>query len=366
MKHAAMNRLSLRFRAPFADTRGMRRIIPGLVATCSLLAPLIPTAPAGAQSGPGAGAGSGFLSGPPRRPTTSRATTAPSTTRPATTSTSTSTTSATTRPSTTTSPTTTSTSTSTSSATTRPPSPSAGCGGCWVPPVKTSWQIQFSGTLDTTVDATLFDVDGFDTMAATVAALHTNGRKVACYLSAGTYEDWRPDAASYPSSILGNALADWPGERWVDVRDVTRPQSALAAILRARIAMCATKGFDALDFDNVDGYANSPGFPFTAADQLTFNRWLAAEGHAQRMSVALKNDLDQIPQLVSSFDWAVNEQCQQYGECDLLLPFVSAGKAVMQIEYSGASTAFCPSANARDFNAIKKRTSLDAYRVACR
>ena len=97
-----------------------------------------------------------------------------------------------------------------------------------------------------------------------------------------------------------------------------------------------------------------------------FNRWLAAEAHAQRLSVALKNDLDQIPQLVGAFDWAVNEQCNQYSECDRLLPFVTAGKAVMEIEYSGSTATFCPAANARNFNAIKKKLSLDAYRVACR
>ena len=215
--------------------------------------------------------------------------------------------------------------------------------------MQTSWQIQFSGTLDTTVAATLFDVDGFDTSALTVAALHANGKRAACYVSAGTYENWRSDAATYPANILGNALADWPGERWVDVRDVTRPQSPLAAILRSRIAMCVAKGFDAVDFDNVDGYTNNPGFPFTANDQLVFNRWLAAEAHAQRLSVSLKNDLDQIPQLVGAFDWAVNEQCNQYSECDRLLPFVTAGKAVMEIEYSGSTATFCPAANARNF-----------------
>ena len=232
--------------------------------------------------------------------------------------------------------------------------------------MRTAWQIQFSGVLDTTVDATLFEVDGFDTTAAAVTALHAAGKRVACYISAGTYENWRPDAGSYSPQILGNNLADWLGERWVDVRDVVRPQSVLAAILRARIAMCAAKGFDAIDFDNVDGYTNNPGFPFTAADQLVFNRWLASEAHAQRLSAALKNDIAQVAQLVGSFDWAVNEQCHQYNECDAMLPFVNAGKAVMQIEYSAAVTSFCPPANARNFNAIKKNLSLNAYRVACR
>ena len=301
---------------------------------------------------------------PTTQPTTTQPATTPPTTQPATTQPPPATQPATTQPATT-PPT---TQPATTPPTTAPPTTqsSGGCGGCWIPPLQTSWQIQFSATLDTTVDATLFDLDGFDTPAATVSSLHAAGKRVACYVSAGTYENWRPDAASYSPSILGNNLADWPGERWVDIRDVTRPSSTLAAILRARIAMCAAKGFDAVDFDNVDGYTNNPGFAFTASDQLVFNRWLATEAHAQRLSAALKNDLAQIPQLVGTFDWAVNEQCWQYNECDLLLPFVNAGKAVMQIEYSASTTSFCPSANARNFNAIKKKLSLNASRVACR
>ena len=40
------------------------------------------------------------------------------------------------------------------------------------------------------------------------------------------------------------------------------------------------------------------------------------------MSVGLKNDLDQVPELVADFDFAVNEQCFQYEECDRLAPFI--------------------------------------------
>lgn len=36
--------------------------------------------------------------------------------------------------------------------------------------------------------------------------------------SAGTYESWRPDASSFLPTDLGNALADWPGERWLNIR----------------------------------------------------------------------------------------------------------------------------------------------------
>ena len=239
--------------------------------------------------------------------------------------------------------------------------PPAPCVGCYVPAANTSWQIQLNGTVSLTPIATLYDIDGFDNTAATVAKLHAKGRKVACYFSAGSFENWRPDAASFPADVKG-ASNGWPGERWLDVRRL----DVLGPIIESRLDMCKAKGFDSADPDNVDGYTNVTGFPLTAADQLTFNTFVANAAHARGLSVALKNDLDQIPQLVGYFDWALNEQCYQFGECDLLTPFSAQGKAVMEIEYRGLKTTFCPPANARNFNAIKKNLDLKVFRSACR
>jgi hypothetical protein len=71
--------------------------------------------------------------------------------------------------------------------------------------------------------------------------------------------------------------------------------------------MCKSKGFLAVDPDNVDGYSNVNGKGLTAADQLDFNRFLAGEAHKQGVAVGLKNDNDQIAQLVDVFDFFVNE-----------------------------------------------------------
>src|SRR5437867_10119440 len=86
-----------------------------------------------------------------------------------------------------------------------PPTP---CPGCWVPAPFTSWQIQFTGTLDQSLNATLYEVDLFDTPPETVTALHAAGHRVICYLDAGTWEPFRPDASSYPDSVKGNPVAD--------------------------------------------------------------------------------------------------------------------------------------------------------------
>lgn len=207
----------------------------------------------------------------------------------------------------------------------------------------------------------MYDIDLFDNSASVVAALHAQGRKVICYLSAGTYENWRPDAASFPASVLGGGVSGWPGEKWLDVRQI----STLAPIMRARLDLCRQKGFDGVEPDNVDGYANSTGLPLTAQDQLAYNRWFVQEAHARGLSIGLKNDLDQIPDLLGIYDWALNEQCFQYGECAKLVPFINAGKAVFEVEYS-SGTAFCAQANAMNFNSLRKNLGLDATREACR
>jgi hypothetical protein len=239
------------------------------------------------------------------------------------------------------------------------PAPPPATGDRWIPSPTDTFQIQFTGTLDETVDAHVYDIDGFGHPAETVARLHAAGRRVVCYISAGSWEDWRPDAGDFPEAVLGSSNG-WPGERWLDIRrlDVLEP------IMRKRIDMCAAKGFDAVEFDNVDAYTNSTGFPLTADDQLGYNRFLAAAAHDRGLSVGLKNDLSQVAQLEPDFDFAINESCHVYSECALLAPFVTAGKAVFGIEYR-SDTAICAAARAAGHMTIVKRTSLDAWRLTC-
>ena len=235
--------------------------------------------------------------------------------------------------------------------------------GAWPPTPGTSWQIQLRGEVDTSFDVDVYDIDLFDTPQATIDALHAAGRKVVCYFSAGSFEDWRTDASMFPASAIGAPLDEWPGEFWIDTRDAT-----VRSVLRARLDFAKSRGCDGVDPDNVDGFANTTGFPLTAADQLDFNRFLAREAHARGMLVGLKNDLDQIAALVDEFDWQINEQCFEFAECDKLSPFVAANKPVWGLEYGTQSLAdqICDDANTRDFDTLVMRLELDGSRIACR
>jgi hypothetical protein len=231
----------------------------------------------------------------------------------------------------------------------------------WTPAPNTSWQWQLTTPVDQSVNVQMYDIDLYDNSASVVAALHAKGSKVVCYLSAGTWENWRSDASKFPTAVLGSGNG-WPGEKWLDIRRL----DVLGPIMEARLDICKAKGFDGVEPDNIDGYANSTGFPLTYQDQLKYNIFLSNAAHARGLSVGLKNDLDQVDDLLSYFDWAINEECFQYKECNMLTPFTRAGKAVFQVEYRLDTTQFCPTANAMNFNSMKKKSSLNAWRTPCR
>ena len=231
----------------------------------------------------------------------------------------------------------------------------------WQPTPGLAWQWQLSGrTIDTSVDVPVYDIDGFDQPKATVTALHRKDRKVICYLSTGAWEDWRPDAKEFPKSVIGRGNG-WEGERWLDIRQV----DVLEPLIAARMDMCKDKGFDAVEPDNMDGYKNRTGFDLDASDQLRYNRLIAKLAHDRGMAVGLKNDLDQIPQLVDDFDFAVNEQCAQYDECAANTPFIKAGKAVFHVEYELPTSAFCAESRRLKLSSMAKKYELGVWRRAC-
>jgi hypothetical protein len=226
----------------------------------------------------------------------------------------------------------------------------------WQPAPGTSWQWQLQGQVDPSYDVDAYDVDGFDNETAVVEQdIHARGAKAICYISAGSWENWRSDAPDFPDYVKGRNNG-WPGEKWLDIRQI----DVLGPIMEERMKMCALKGFDAVEPDNVDGYANKSGFPLTYQDQLAYNRMIAQLAHTWGMAVALKNDTDQVPDLVNDFDFAVVEECFRYKECPAYSPFVEAGKAVLAAEYSTTNRdTKCDRARQLRFSLIFKNRALD-------
>lgn len=241
--------------------------------------------------------------------------------------------------------------------------------GNWYQPAPlVTWQWQLSGDVNTNYDVTIYDIDLFDSDTALIQGLQAQNRRVICYFSAGSYENWREDAGDFNNADLGNALDGWPGERWLDIRNQN-----VRDIMEARLDLAVQKGCDGVEPDNMDGYTNDPGFNFTASDQLNYNRWIANEAHERELSVGLKNDLDQIEDLVDYYDFAVNEQCFEYAECDALEPFIDANKAVLNAEYqaiyvndANERNALCVDSINRQFSTLVLPEDLDdSFRYSC-
>lgn len=231
----------------------------------------------------------------------------------------------------------------------------------WVPRPTDTFQYQLSGTIDVSVDATVFDLDAQETSKHIVDRIHARGRRAICYVDAGSWESYRPDADRYPTATLGKRVDGWPHERWVDIRQL----ATLKPIIRARVDRCAATGFDGVEYDWTDGYDQSTGFPITRSDSLRFDRWLAWLAHDRGLSVGLKNSGGLVTALVDRFDFAVTEECFQYHECGLYRPFLDAGKAVFDVEYRLERDQFCAHAHDMGISAVRKHLSLSAWRRAC-
>ena len=240
----------------------------------------------------------------------------------------------------------------------QPPAPSP---AKWSPKVGQTWQYQLMDKIDLSIKAAVYDIDGFDTPASTVSAIHNQGSYAICYISAGSWEEWRSDAGKFPASVKGKNLDGWPGEKWLDTRNI----DALAPIMSSRMDMCVSKGFDGIEFDNVDGHIQNSGFSISDAQQLSYNQWLARTARAKGLKVGLKNDLDQVSRLVNHYDFAVNEECFSWSECDELLPFINAGKPVFHVEYDNATSKFCSTTTRLGFSSIKKSLDLNAPLDRC-
>ena len=293
-------------------------------------------------------------------------------------------------------------------------------GSCWRPPVLSRWQYQLQGSvnaagqciypatgfINTAITGTsfatgqqvapsVFDIDIYQDgkcytpnnygvlNTAAVGALHAQGAKVIGYIDAGTAETWRTDYPQYQSfntscggCLFGKPVGGFRDEFWLNINtnvpgtnpntgQLETAQQFVLDELSARLAAARTAGVDGIEFDNVDAYQNKTGLTISAATQEQFDAKIANLAHSAGFAVGLKNDLGQAGDLQPYFDFAINEQCWQYRECNFPAPGLQAwpttyGKAVLNVEYKLATSKFCPQANSStyNFNSILKDVNL--------
>jgi hypothetical protein len=209
----------------------------------------------------------------------------------------------------------------------------------------------------------VYDIDGFTNPAATVAALHARGDKVICYIEVGAAESYRPDYRQFPASVLGRTVPSYPQERYLDIRS-----AVVRRIIERRIAMCAAKGFDAVETDIDESYATATGFPLTRAIEEAYMRRLAAYLHARGLAWVIKNPDDTGDSYAADMfpfaDAVLTEQCNQNGTCGYLRRYTHR-KLVLNAEYSLPLRRFCPADAARGWSGIRFPLALNGPRHPC-
>ena len=283
-----------------------------------------------------------------------------------------------------------------------------GAGACWQPPLVARWQYQLEGragqyeatggidvdlclppfTGGACVRPDVFDIDlyvdqditGDGTYVintAAVDAIHARGARAICYISAGDVETFRPDYPQFVAfdnacggCLIGKKFSRvFSNEFWANINNDQGQRDFLLQMMDARVQLCKAAGFDGVELDVVDAYAERSrrtGWDISYATQLDYDQRLANLVHGYGLTVALKNDLGQLADLMPFFDYAINEQCFQFRECDDNPPpgypaWVAAGKTVFTVEYKKRTKRFCDQANAENFNSIRKARNYSLF-----
>jgi hypothetical protein len=200
------------------------------------------------------------------------------------------------------------------------------------PPVNGQFDYQIGGAYTPASSVAVVDRDR--------GASPVSGKYNICYVNAFQTQ---PDEASFWTGshadlLLKNSKGkyvsdpDWPGEYLLDTSTTTK-RAGIAAIENGWIDGCKSKGFQAIEPDNLDSWTRSKKL-LTQADNVAMATLLATHAHADGLAIAQKNtsDLGSIGKTQVGFDFAIAEECSVYDECDSYTgPY---GNNVIEIEYT--------------------------------
>lgn len=203
-----------------------------------------------------------------------------------------------------------------------------------LPPVNAQFDYQIGGTYTPTTSVGIVDRDR--------AATPVTGKYNICYVNAfqtqpGEKAFW---TGSHPDLLLKNSNGsyledpDWPGEYILDISTAAK-RSSIATIVNGWIDDCQSKGFQAVEPDNLDSWTRTGvNGKLTKANAIAYATLLASRAHADSLAIAQKNttDLGSAGKNTVKFDFAIAEECQYNTECDAYTSVY--GNNVIEIEYT--------------------------------
>lgn len=232
------------------------------------------------------------------------------------------------------------------------------------------WDLRSDIPSNFSYNSTIVDIDAFDNDKSFVENLHAQGKKVFAYVSVGSWEDWRPDKNDFPLEVIGNSYPGWDGEKFLNIKNI----EALKPVMRARLDMIKSKGFDGIEPDNIDlnsWTADELGFEISGQDVITYCKWLAQEAHNRGLSIGQKNATDLAEDLVGTMDWILLEDAFYEDFYLEAKTYINHNKAVFATEYTDNTDALmfeeviCPKAANIRYTAILKHRELDGFTASC-
>jgi Glycoside-hydrolase family GH114 len=217
-----------------------------------------------------------------------------------------------------------------------------------------------------------------------LAARHSRGAHAIAYATVGDAEsrraDWQQmvdfDNACGGCFIGAKFSHTFNNEFYVNINNDKGQADFMRKIYRGWMDRAAAAGFESFEPDVMIGAGNKTGFTISCATQLAYNLNVAADAHADNMSVVAKDlgyacsdptfELNN-QQIVAAFDDVIDAQCWQYSFCQDYntgtFNFYVVGKSIFNVEYPLEPSKFCPQANADNFNSIKKAKKQSVFDV---
>ncbi len=187
-------------------------------------------------------------------------------------------------------------------------------------------------------------LEGVGVVVRDVSDPPADGIYSVCYLNGfqtqpGESAPWLSDGLVLLVDGMPLADPDWPDEFLLDTSTADH-RVAIAERIGEGLQECATKGYDAVELDNLDSYTRSEG-RLTLADTIDLARMLVERTHELGMLVGQKNAAQESGTFKDlGFDFAVAEQCIEFEECADYADVY--GEAVLDIEYPEESGAEDP------------------------
>ncbi|MCK6081301.1 endo alpha-1,4 polygalactosaminidase [Microbacterium sp. EYE_5] len=198
--------------------------------------------------------------------------------------------------------------------------------GPQLPPVGAQLDYQLGGAYDPT--------KGVEIVARDRTAASVNDLYSVCYVNGfqtqpGELDTWPDDLLLRDDDDEPVIDPDWPDEVILD----TRKADEIAKIVGPWIRDCASDGFDAVEFDNLDTYTRTDG-ALSRDDALNLATLLVDTAHDVGLAAGQKNAAEDASLLHSraGFDFAVVEECAAYEECSAYTEVY--GDHVLAIEYA--------------------------------